>query len=159
MRLVEILTPESLRVPIVSVSKEDAIRELIDHLPLEGETALRREIQDSVLERERSLSTGIGDGIAIPHGKADVSGTLGAFGVCRSPIPFDSIDGHPVRILFLVVTRPEETDRHLLALGALSAFLTRGETRDAVLACKTSESLWNLLQNGGPPGPAHQGPA
>ena len=93
-------------------------------LPLDGDDALRTEVYQAVLEREGVMSTGIGRGVAIPHAKTDsVKGLMAAVGISLEPLPFDSIDGKPVTLFFLIVSDSRTTSPHIKALSLISRVL------------------------------------
>ena len=102
--LSDLLSPERVKVPLVSQSKDDVLRELVQlAMPSAGDAALER-IVKSVLDREKLLSTGIGSGIAIPHGRTgEVDSLILAAGVAPEPIEFDTLDGKPVSLFFLLL--------------------------------------------------------
>ena len=105
MKLSEMLSPDAIRIPLRSDQKEDVLRELVALLPSAADEAIRDKVHEAVLEREKRMSTGIGQGIAIPHGKCgDVDHMEIAFGLAPRPIEFDALDGAPVGIFFLLVS-------------------------------------------------------
>src|SRR5881628_3008949 len=100
MRLTEILKPENIKVPLEATTKNDAIAELVQVLAKSGQISDPKKVLDAVLEREATRTTGIGNGLAIPHGKC--SGTpdlVMAIGKPAQPIDFQSIDGRPVSVI------------------------------------------------------------
>jgi mannitol/fructose-specific phosphotransferase system IIA component (Ntr-type) len=110
---------------------------------------VREQILESVLEREGRMSTGIGQGIAIPDGKcALVEGIEIAFGLAQPPIEFDSLDGEPVRIFFLLVSPPELTGPHIQALAQISRMLSADSVRDDLLLAESAERVLALLAAG-----------
>ena len=124
MNLREILQPESVILSLPPGSKEEIIERLVGVLPLDGDDALRTEVYQAVLEREGVMSTGIGRGVAIPHAKTDsVKGLMAAVGISQEPLPFDSIDGKPVTLFFLIVSDSRTTSPHIKALSLISRVL------------------------------------
>lgn len=148
MNLIDFVSKTALRVPLLARTKEEVFSELVDVLVLgdrEG-AKLRQEILGSVLEREESLSTSIGHGIAMPHGHAEIAErVVAAMGISRTPIPYDAIDGVPVRIFVLVVSRPGDDEGHLEALRAVSLFLAEDRIRDLIMECREPGALWSVL--------------
>ncbi len=125
MLLSELLPPERIRIPLAGASKDDLLRELVDVLHAAGEVGDPSEVLHAVREREAVLSTGIGNGVAIPHGKsAQVSALAMAAGVVREPVDFEALDGRPVSLFFLLVGpesaagRPRQGAEPHLAPGA-----------------------------------------
>src|SRR6187399_2458732 len=99
MRLSEILKPQNIKVPLVAKTKADAIAELVQVLADSGEVSDPKKVLDAVMEREATRTTGIGNGLAIPHGKCAGTGNLVmAIGKPGAPIDFQAIDGRPVQI-------------------------------------------------------------
>ncbi len=149
LSLRDLLHPEALKAPLFGRTKEEVFRELVDVLPISDES-LRQTVLTSVIKREEEFSTSLGDHIAVPHGRAgiDVS-SMAALGVASSTIPFDSLDGKPVRIFVLLITQPEESKIHLEALGAVSRFLGQESVRESVLACRDVQTLWGLVEEFG----------
>lgn len=142
MKLTDLLRPEQIRVPLQSTDKQGIIEELVAMLPVNGDS--RGRILDAVMERERVMSTGIGRAVAIPHGKTEaIQGILGAFGRTVDPVPFDAIDGEPVRLCFLIVSEPRTTGPHIRALAQISRVLNNGRCKDALLK---AESVRDVLE-------------
>jgi mannitol/fructose-specific phosphotransferase system IIA component (Ntr-type) len=133
--LSELLTVERIKVPLNSSTKRDVLRELLelvaDGRPVAEVTAML----ESVEERERVLSTGIGDGVAIPHGKTPYVTTLMlAAGVAPRPIDFDALDGMPVRLFFLLVGPERASGAHVKTLSRISRLLRRDRLRAELLS-------------------------
>lgn len=125
MKLLGFLSPEALVLDMKSRGKEDAIRELIQLLVDQGQldASKMEPVLAAVLERESIGSTGLGDGIAIPHVKdcPHVSGLMGVFGRSTHGIAFEAIDGNPVHLVFLILGGPETSDEHIQVLRKLAA--------------------------------------
>src|SRR5215471_15761308 len=100
MRLSEILKPENIKVSLQAITKTEAITELVDLLGVNNELQEKGKVLDAVLEREATRTTGIGNGLAIPHGKcAGVNHLVVAIAKPEAPIDFESIDGRPVNLI------------------------------------------------------------
>ncbi len=117
MRLTEILKVQNIKVPLEAKTKSDAIAELVNLLAANGEVNDPKSVLDSVLDREATRTTGIGNGLAIPHGKCNGTDHLVmAIGRPATPIDFQSIDGRPVTLIWLLTsprTRPVPTSTPL----------------------------------------------
>ncbi len=110
MRLTEILKPQNIKVPLEAKTKSDAIAELVNLLAGNGEVKDAKLVLDSVLDREATRTTGIGNGLAIPHGKCNGTDHLVmAIGRPATPIDFQSIDGRPVTLIWLLTSPPDQT--------------------------------------------------
>src|ERR1700761_4764394 len=102
MRLTEIIKPQDIKVPLAAKTKAEAIEELVNLLEQNGEINDPKKVLAAVLEREATRTTGIGNGLAIPHGKCDGTHNLVmAIGKPATPIDFQSIDGRPVTVIWM----------------------------------------------------------
>ena len=147
MNLSEALSPETIRIPLAAGEKEDVLRELVSLLPASAEPENREKIYRCVWEREQQMSTGIGQGIAIPHGKCDVvSETQITFGLTESPIDFESLDGEPVQIFFLLVSPPEMTGPHIRTLARISRLLSSDGVRSELAGAKSADEVLALFR-------------
>ena len=105
MNLLDILSAESIIVDLQGESKEEIIIELVNSLPVGDAITDRDQALQAVIDREKIMSTGIGDGIAIPHGKsAAVTELVAAMGTQRRGMDFDALDGEPAYVFFLLVS-------------------------------------------------------
>lgn len=128
-------------------AKADVLRELAEHLAGQHPQIDPERLIEVLWERERLGSTAIGDGIAIPHGKlAGVSGVLGAFGRHPAGVDFDSLDGRPTRLFFLLVAPDDSVGQHLKALARVSRVLKDPAFRDRLLAARDGAELYRLLR-------------
>ena len=119
MKLTEIITPDSIRVPLESTERNEVISELIDTLIAAGaaDASIRDELLEKVLERERKHSTGFGRGVAVPHVKhKSIEKMTAAIGVSSSGIDFNSLDKQPVYTVFLLLSPQSRPEEHLAIL-------------------------------------------
>ena len=124
MRLKDLLSGDVIRIPLKNTEKNAIIEEMVDILDKAGKLKDKKAVLKAVLEREQVMSTGMGDGIAIPHGKT--SGTtevLCAFGLKPKGVDFKSLDGQPADIFFLILSPHDDTRIHLKFLSAISSIL------------------------------------
>jgi len=146
MRLTDILKPQNIKIPLQATAKTDAIRELVDLLATNGEVADPKKVLDSVLDREATRTTGIGNGLAIPHGKCTGTDHLVmAIGRPATPIDFQAIDGRPVTLIWLLGSPPDKTGQHIHALARISRLMTIDKFRQAVAGAKTAQELYDLI--------------
>ncbi|MCU0627461.1 MAG: PTS sugar transporter subunit IIA [Gemmatimonadaceae bacterium] len=132
-QLADLLTADRVKVPLAASSKDEVLRELVALAAPHADAAARDAITDAVRERERLLSTGIGGGIAIPHGRTPAVEALTlAAGVTRAPIPFDALDGQPVSLFFLLLGPEHVAGAHVKALGRISRLLRHESVRIAL---------------------------
>lgn len=146
MMLTRILQPTCVRVPLTGTDKESVIAELVDVLDESGLLQNKQAALDAVFARERTRSTGIGSGIAIPHGKTDaVRELVMALGIARQPVDFDSVDKKPVSIVILLVSPLDQTGPHIQALARISRLMLDHEFKDALEKAQSAEAAYQLL--------------
>jgi fructose-specific phosphotransferase system IIA component len=146
MRLTEILKPSNIKIPLEAKTKADAISELVNVLTASGDVTDGKKVLEAVMEREATRTTGIGNGLAIPHGKC--SGTkdlVMAIGRAASPIDFQAIDGRPVTIIWMLASPPDKTGPHIHALARISRLMTIDKFRAALLQAKTPQEAFDII--------------
>jgi len=148
-KLIEFLMEEYINANLKAETKEEAIEELIDFFikTHNGTKKQKKEILNSVMERENQASTGIGKGIAIPHGLVKKGPVIwGAIGLSRKGVDFDSIDGKPVQLIILIVTpQNHKDDLHIAVLAQLSKILGDENTINRILMSKTGAEICEIL--------------
>lgn len=145
MLLTELLTPDRIRVPLAAADKAGVLRELTELLAQRAGTEAGP-ILSAVLEREGVLSTGIGHGIAIPHAKSPLVRDLTLVsGSSPVGIPFEALDGDPVRLFFLLVGPESAAGLHVKALSRVARLVRRESVREALLAAQTPEAFYQTL--------------
>jgi fructose-specific phosphotransferase system IIA component len=146
MTLTKILQPTCLKVPLEGKDKKSVITELVDLLDADGVLLDRKMAFDAVLAREETRSTGIGSGIAIPHGKCNaVKELVMAIGLTSEPIDFESVDGKPVKIIFLLVSPADQTGPHIQALARISRLMLDEEFKQELEGASSAEEVYELL--------------
>lgn len=146
MRLTEILKPQNIKIPVVATTKNEAIKELVDLLAANGSITDGKKVLDAVLDRETTRTTGIGNGLAIPHGKTNGTPDLVmAIGKPEKPIDFHSIDGRPVTIIWMLSSPPDKTGPHIHALARISRLMTIDKFRQSLNAAKTAEEMFQII--------------
>jgi mannitol/fructose-specific phosphotransferase system IIA component (Ntr-type) len=146
MELSKILTPKRIRVPLGSNDKSGVITELIDVLAADGALLDRDAALDAVLRREAERTTGIGYGLAIPHGKsAGAKDLVVAAGKPAEPVDFQSLDRRPVTFVVLLVSPPDQTGPHIQALAKVSRLMNNEAFRKAVERAATAEDLYEAI--------------
>jgi mannitol/fructose-specific phosphotransferase system IIA component (Ntr-type) len=145
--LTELLTIERIKIPLVSDNKDDLLRELVAVATGSNGAHDRDEVLRAVREREAVLSTGIGHGVAIPHGKsAGVSELRMAAGRAAAPVEFDALDGQPVSLFFLLVGPETAAGPHIKALSRISRLVRRDDVRERLTQAATAEDFMRALQ-------------
>lgn len=145
MDLEDLLTPEGVTAHLKVTSKKQALQEL--SVKAAGVTGLpERAIFETLLERERLGSTGVGQGIAIPHGKlADLTTLHGLFARLETPINFESVDDQPVDLIFLLLAPETAGADHLKALARVSRLLRNQSMVEKLRATDDPDALFALL--------------
>src|SRR5438552_18660470 len=148
MRVIDFLAPDCIIAALQARTKPAVLTEMSAHLakvvPGVDAAALNRVLD----ERELLASTAIGDGIAIPHGKLDAVGRLvGTLGRARAGIEFESIDGKPTHLVFMLVAPASSTGVHLKALARLSRLFRDADFRDRLLAAPTREAMYQVISD------------
>lgn len=146
MHLKHFLKPEYLNDNLQAKSKTEALAEL-SQLIVQGPLKLdQSEIYDVLLQREKLGSTGIGDGVAIPHGKiTGLKELIIAFGRSKNGVAFNSIDGRLVHLFFLLLAPENSTGQHLKILAKISKMTKVGNFRRKLMEAKSCEELYKII--------------
>ncbi len=146
MRLTDILQPDCVKVPLTGGDKQACIFELVDLMVDHTAVQDAEGLKEAVWQRELTRTTGIGQGIGIPHGKAEGCDELRmAIGRPAEPLDFGSIDGKPVNLLILLASPLDKTGPHIQALAKISRLLVSEDLRDALQEAETAQDLYDLL--------------
>lgn len=146
MSLRDSIGPGSVAVGLKAASKAEAIDRLLELLVAGGKLRDAGAAREAVLARERKMSTGMKNGIAIPHGKTDaVDGLVACLAISEEPIDFESLDGLPSRIFIMTLSPPSKTGPHLQFLAEVSQLFKSPERRQALLDARTPEALLDAL--------------
>ncbi|MCG3136383.1 MAG: PTS system fructose-specific EIIABC component [Phycisphaerae bacterium] len=146
MKLSDILSPECILVPLPAADKVEAITLLVRRLVEAGKCTDEEKVRQVVLEREAIRSTGIGKGLAVPHGKCTCCKQLiMALGKPQQPINFDSRDGEPARLIALLVSPPDQTGPHIQALARISRLMLIDQFRKALDTATTPEEIYQII--------------
>jgi len=149
MKLMDFLIPDAIEPNMKSTTKADAIKELVGLLKQAGAIANEDSVAKVVLEREELGTTGIGEGIAVPHGKSDaVDKLVAAFGRSEKGINFESIDNQPVHLLFLLVAPIDSAGPHLMALARISRLLKNKDFREELINAEGKSEILKMYESG-----------
>ncbi len=147
MNTKDMFSKERVKFNLTSSSKMEVIEELIDILIQDGKILDKEEFKRAVLKREEEFSTGIGMGIAIPHGKSKaVKEASIAFGRSTDGIEYESMDDKPAHLLFLIAVPEESSDLHLRALSEISRKLMHADIRENLLKCNNFEEFIKIFE-------------
>ncbi len=148
MILTQILQLTCVKVPLEGKDKQSVITELVDLLDTSGSLLDRNVVLEAVLAREQTRSTGIGSGIAIPHGKCKaVKELVMAIGVAGKGIDFASVDGKPVTTIFLLVSPVDQTGPHIQALARISRLMLDEQFKQGLEKTTSADEVYELLNN------------
>ncbi|MBN1869536.1 MAG: PTS sugar transporter subunit IIA, partial [Candidatus Omnitrophica bacterium] len=149
MKISEFLSPKAISADLKSTTKTDVIAELVDLLIQAGsiEKKHRKKVLEILMAREALGSTAIGQGIAIPHGKYEnIKKLVGSLGISKHGINFDSLDGEPAYIFFLLVAPVDSAGPHLKALARISRLLKDKYIRETLKTAKDEKSILTIVQ-------------
>ncbi|MBN2513977.1 MAG: PTS sugar transporter subunit IIA [Sedimentisphaerales bacterium] len=146
MILTQILQPSCICAPLKSKDKESVIEELVTVLASAGQVKDANAALEAVMEREQTRSTGIGSGIAIPHGKCTaVKELVMAVGIAAQPVDFASIDNKPVNIVVMLISPPDKTGPHIQALARISRLLLDDQFKAKLEKVTSPEEAYQLI--------------
>jgi nitrogen PTS system EIIA component len=147
MKILDILPRKSIIPDLKGRTKRQVLEALIDALLQEKPGLDRERLMAVLLERERLGSTGIGDGIAIPHGKIkDLDQLVLAFGKSTAGVDFESMDGKPVHLFFLLVAPENCTGVHLRALARIARLLKNAPVRKRLVNVSSQDEIYAVIQ-------------
>ncbi len=148
MRILDFLDANAVVTELTATTKKGVLEELVALLSKDGKVKDAKSTVDVLIEREKLGSTGIGQGIAIPHAKTDQAHqVVAAFGLSRRGVQFDALDGDPVNIIFLLVAPPDAAALHLKALARISRLLKDKFFRQSLRETKTTAEILKLIKD------------
>lgn len=148
MLLMDLLSEEVIEPELSATTRDGALAELIDLLVRTGNLApeARERALTAVITREERQSTGLGAGVAIPHGTcADVDEVVAALGIRREGLPFDAIDGAPVQLVILLLVPPNLLQAHIRTLAGIARVLNDSSLREQLIASTSAQDLLDFL--------------
>lgn len=148
MELADLLSPSRVSTSLPAASKKRALEKLSGLMAAEDPALTQKDIFDSLLSRERLGSTGLGHGVAIPHGRLKKSQqVLAAFVRLENPVDYDAVDHEPVDLMFALLVPEESTDEHLQLLSQLAQMFSDPELLKRLRSASDSDSLFRLIKN------------
>jgi len=148
MKITSILTQDLIKVNIPGDSKEDVINAIIDLAATSQKIKDVEKVRQAIFEREKIMSTGVGKGFAIPHGKTDaVTDIVAAFGVTEKPIDYQSLDHEPVRLLFLLIGKDSLVGAHIKLLSRISRLMNKEDLRSRLLQVSNAAEILQILKD------------
>ncbi len=147
MKLVNYLKPEYIGVGIKARSKDDLIEQMVDLAAKNPKVFDKDKVHAAIIERERIMSTGVGKGFAIPHGKTDAVGEIVlAIGITAEPVDYASMDNEPVQLVLLLISRDTDVGLRLKLLSRASKVMNSDSAREAFLKAKSPEEVLEIFK-------------
>lgn len=142
MNIVSLLDNETVLPRLKADKKEEILNRLIDALQSKVGTEQLREIREAVFEREAVMSTGVGKGLAIPHGKASgIDRNYAALAILEEAVDYEAIDGEPVKLVFLLVGPESSNSMHIKMLSRISRLMNNSEFRERLLQADKADEI------------------
>lgn len=146
MKLINYLRPEYIAIGLDVESKEDLLDAMVKLAEKNPIVKDADKVSVAIHERERIMSTGVGKGFAIPHGKTDAVGDIVlAFAVTKDPVDYASMDNEPVRLVLLLLSRDSDVGNRLKLLSRASKVMNSDAARTALLGAKTPEEVMDIF--------------
>jgi PTS system fructose-specific IIC component/PTS system nitrogen regulatory IIA component len=146
MFLQDVLLPEFIKVYLDAEDKHEVFKEMIAHYCIADRSSCGDKIFDAIITREAKMSTGIHKGIAVPHGKTDAVNTIrGLLGISQKGIQYDSLDGEPVYLLFMIISPVDDSEKHLRLLKHLAELLEIPQFQIELQAQKDPQSAFETI--------------
>ena len=134
MKITEVLEEQLVETNLPGTTKEEVINAMIDLVAKSTKVLDREKVRQAIFEREKIMSTGVGNGFAIPHGKTDAVGDIvAAFATTAQPIDYQSLDEKPVRLVFLLIGRDNMVGPHIKLLSRISRLMSKEDFRNKLL--------------------------
>ncbi len=147
MKITDILSEQAIRTNLPGNTKEEIINAMIDLAATQKIVQDKERMRNAIFERERIMSTGVGSGFAIPHGKTDaVSDIVAAFAVTAQPIDYQSLDDQPVRLVFLLVGRDNMVGPHIKLLSRISRLMNKEDFRNTLLQAENPAEILSAFR-------------
>lgn len=147
MKIGDILTEDMVVTGLEGSTKDDIIDAMIELVGKSPKVIDKEKVREAIFEREKIMSTGVGNGFAIPHGKTDaVSDIVAAFAVTAEPIDYQSLDEKPVRLVFLLVGKDNMVGPHIKLLSRISRLMNKEEFRKRLTELKTPQEILDTFK-------------
>jgi len=147
MYLYELLDEHSIVMSLKSMTKDEVLDEMVDLLDKAGKIKDREGVLKAIVERERIMTTGIGNGVAVPHCKTSaVDRLVAGLGVSREGIDFQAPDDEPARLIFILVAEENNPGPHVRALARLAKLLSSKGVREALLSARSPELVLEVIR-------------
>lgn len=147
MRITDVLDEPYIRINLPGNTKEEIINSMIELVANSKNVIDKEKVRQAIFEREKIMSTGVGNGFAIPHGKTDaVKDIVAAFAVTAQPVDYQALDDQPVRLVFLLVGTDSLVGPHIRLLSRISRLMNKESFREEILASKSPQEILDLFR-------------
>ncbi len=147
MKISDILDESVVRVKLKGKSKDEVINEMIAIVNHSVKITDIEKVRDAIFEREKIMSTGVGNGFAIPHGKSDaVLDIVAAFAITEEPIDYESLDEQPVSLIFLLIGKDSMVGPHIKLLSRISRLMNKEDFRTKLLSAETPKQVIEIFR-------------
>jgi fructose-specific phosphotransferase system IIA component len=147
MKISDILDETRIITNMEGDSKSEVINTLIDLVAVSPKVLDKEKVKEAIFEREKIMSTGVGNGFAIPHGKTDaVSDIVAAFAVTKEPIDYEALDEQPVRLIFLLIGKGNMVGPHIKLLSRISRLMNKEEFRKKLLEAPAPKDVMEIFK-------------
>src|SRR5437870_12268527 len=142
MKISDILEEKLIRTSLPGQTKDAIINAMVDLVSQSPKVLDKEKVRAAILEREKIMSTGVGNGFAIPHGKTDaVADVVAAFGITAQPIDYQALDDKPVRLVFMLVGKESMVGPHIKLLSRISRLMNKEEFSNRLLGTHTAKEI------------------
>jgi PTS system fructose-specific IIC component len=147
MKVSEYLNEDNVLLNVEAKDKYELIDKLIEVASKSGKIFDKEKVREAVYEREKILSTGVGKGFAVPHGKTDaVNDIVLAFAITKEPLDYEALDNQPVRLVMLMVGKDNLVSSHIKLLSRISRLMNNDEFRENLLHAQTKEEVLEIFR-------------
>jgi fructose PTS system EIIBC or EIIC component len=147
MKITDILNEKVIVTKLAGTTKTEILNAMIDLAATSERVTDKEKMRSAILEREKIMSTGVGSGFAIPHGKTDaVQDIVAAFAITEQPIDYQSLDDQPVRIVFLLVGKDNSVGPHIKLLSRISRLMNKEEFRKKLIDAESSSEILQIFK-------------
>lgn len=147
MKITDILSEKVIVTNLPGTTKNDILNAMIELAAKSDRVTDKERMRSAILEREKIMSTGVGSGFAIPHGKTDaVQDIVAAFAITEQPIDYQSLDDQPVRIVFLLVGKDNSVGPHIKLLSRISRLMNKEDFRKKLLEAKSPSEILQIFK-------------
>ena len=146
MKVSELLNPGVIISDLKGNKKVEVINELVDLFKNDSRVQDVEKVRSAVLDREKIMSTGVGKGFAIPHGKTNsISDIIAAFGKTKNPVDYDALDNQPVHLVFLLVGKDNLVSKHIKLLSRISRMMNKDDFRNRLLDAGSADEILEIF--------------